>query len=209
MSIALIREMEYMVDELHYYKKAGIFTEKAIQSIIKKRRVFEDMLSSQPTLNVYLLALQYEIQLERIYNRRVKQISKRKKYIMNRIDNLFRRAEFTFPADIEIMITHLGYYVSTNNAKKVIYLAAELPKKHAGHAAAWIFSAQSLRKVGEVEGSRVLLQRALRILKNKQEILDAFIGLETEYPENDSSSIIAVLQSHELETEKDQETQRA
>lgn len=195
MTHKVVTEMEHMVPELNYYKEKKLFKEEEIQAIIRKRRNFEEALATKPLLAVFLLYIEHEVILERIYNKRAKDLVNKKNYIRARIDSLYKRAEFSCLGIEDIHTSHLEYFISINDRAKVKEVALELPKKFAGSRSAWIAAANALRIIGETEGSRILLQRSLRVLSNKdkKEVLEAYIKLEEDNPEDGSDRIIEIL----------------
>lgn len=201
MTQTVINELEYMATELNYYKDKKILKDKEIEAVIKKRKEFELLISSKPRLSIYLLYIEHEVILERIYNRRIKKEKNRKYYIRRRIDNLYRRAQSAFPGETDLFISQLEYFISVEDRKKIRETALNLPKRIAGKPEAWIRSANALRHIGEIEGSRILLQRSLRVLKNKEEVLKAFIEMEEEHEEEDSERIIEILKNHAIKSE--------
>ncbi|KAI5189380.1 U3 small nucleolar RNA-associated protein 6 [Nematocida minor] len=204
MAQTVVNELEYMAAELNYYKDRKIFKPQELESIVKKRKEFEEILSVRPRLSVFLLYIEYEVKLQRIYNKRVKKEKHRKGYIQTRINSIYRRAQFSFPHEKELYISHLEYFISINDEIKIKELSLSLPKKLTGEPKAWILSASSLRSIGEIESSRILLQRSLRVLKNKEEIINAFIKLEEEYPEADSEKIIEILKRQTITSSAEQ-----
>ncbi|EHY66211.1 U3 small nucleolar RNA-associated protein 6 [Nematocida ausubeli] len=194
MSSSVISEMEHMVPELSYYKDKNIFSPAEIEAIIKKRKNFEQILSVRPRLSIFLLYIEYEVLLERIYLKRAKDVKNKRNYITKRIDSLYCRAQFSCLGVEELFISHLEYFLSVNNKEKIKEISLSIPKKCTGSLEVWLRCAFALRAIGEVEGSRILLQRSLRVLSHeKNRIIEEYIKLEEENEESDSPRIIEVL----------------
>ncbi|KAI5172624.1 hypothetical protein NEFER03_1680 [Nematocida sp. LUAm3] len=193
MTSHLREQLEYMADEILYYEENRIFSKKEIESIIKKRGEHESLIHSSSALHAFLKYIEYEVLLDRIYHKRVHG-KEDKEYIRERIDRLFIKARKRFSSNIEVALSHIQYFLHVSEKERVVELAVELPKRYAGCSKAWIYSANALRQVGEIDSSRTILQRALRILKNKEEVLYAFMELESLYPQDKSESIIDLLE---------------
>lgn len=198
MTKRVIEELEYMAQELNYYKDKKIFKPEEIQVIIKKRRDFEEILTKKPHLPIFLLYIEHEVLLERIYERRVEE-EERKKYIRRRIENIYRRAQYNLPGEKDLYISQLEYFLSVRDKDRIRQTALEIPKKLPGEPEVWIKSANALREIGEVEGSRILLQRSIRIAQDKKRVVEGFIRMEEENEEEDSDRIIEVL-NREIES---------
>lgn len=182
-----------MADEILYYEEKRIFSKKEIESILKKRGEYETLLNSSSSLHSFLRYIEYEVLLDRIYHKRV-QGKEEKEYIRERIDRLFIKARRKFSSNVEIALSHIEYFLHVGERERVLELAVELPKRYAGSTKAWIYSANALRQVGETDSSRILLQRALRLVKSKEEVLHAFLELEHLYPQEQSKSIVELLE---------------
>ncbi|OAG30221.1 hypothetical protein NEIG_01241 [Nematocida sp. ERTm5] len=194
MSSSVISELEYMMPELSYYKDRKIFKKEEIEAIVKKRKKFEEILATKPRLSIFLMYIEYEAILERIYKKRSKKIHKKRNYITKRIDSLYKRAQFAFLDMEDLLISHLEYFISVQDKAKIKETAVEIPRKCTGSFKVWIKCADALRSIGEIEGSRILLQRALRVLpSHKKEIIEEYIRLEEDNEENDSPKIIEIL----------------
>ncbi|KAI5185119.1 U3 small nucleolar RNA-associated protein 6 [Nematocida homosporus] len=200
-NIGLRDKLEAIVPELHYYQKRRIFKPNEIESIVNQRKAFELNLINNSSLHAYLKYIEYEVLLERIYQKRVARKNNPRDYISKRVDKLFTRAERKYPNDISLPISHLDYLISVDQRDKALQLALALPTRHAGSPTIWIHSAKQLRKLGEVDASRILFQKALRLITDKEEIINSFIEMEHLDTQSDSPQIIAILEQ-QLTTNK-------
>ncbi|OAG30182.1 U3 small nucleolar RNA-associated protein 6 [Nematocida displodere] len=198
MSDQIRQEMEYMVAELQYYTKQKLFAPKEVTSIVKKRRDFEDIIQhTEASLFSFLKYIEYEILLERVFDKRAKKAGKRKPrdYIRRRINRLFKRTEKKFPMEETLHLTHLGYFLAIADKEMACKLALNLPRKIAGSSKIWIRCAEALRECEEIEASRTLLQRALRLVTPQKEVIQAFISIEESFPDEDSEQLISLLKN--------------
>ncbi|KAH9386725.1 U3 small nucleolar RNA-associated protein 6 [Nematocida major] len=196
MTHAVVSEMEYMVPELSYYKSRAIFKQEEIQAIVRKRKSFEEMLATNPRFTIFLLYIEYEVMLQRIYAKRAKKVHSKRDYIKSRIDSLYKRAQFKYPDSEELRFSHLEYFIHIGDKAKIKEHALELPKKHAGSQKAWTTAANALRSVGDVENSRILMQKALRVAPCKKDMLNAYIKMEESHAQKDSEKILEILRKH-------------
>lgn len=202
MGYAVRQEIERTVAEMQYYKKTKIFGAKQIEKIVKRRTQFITELEKSKTLQAYLKYIEHEVLLERIYMKRIKKRNKiERSYIRKGIKRLFEKAAQTFPSNTDIAFAHLDYLLSVEDKESVVNLAMLLPKKHFGVQEIWVYCAKILRKMGEVETSRLLMLLGVKVIKNKEDMLTAFIEMEALSKERDSEEIIQVLKKELQEIE--------
>ncbi|KAI5190311.1 U3 small nucleolar RNA-associated protein 6 [Nematocida sp. AWRm77] len=187
------REMEGMLKELHYYTQRELFTPSEIESVVQKRRGFEELVHTKRSLHAMLKYIEYEVQLEKIYKKRAQKLCQPEEYIKKRITGLFRKAESFFPSEDSLLLSHLDYLVYAKDNEQAYHTALDIPRKRPDNPEVWAHSAEVLRKLGEVEASRSLLQRGLRLAGSKK-IIPAFIRMEETYPEEGSSQLVEILQ---------------
>lgn len=181
-----------MINELQHYKKSSVFSPSEIESIVQKRRGFEELIQTNKTLHTLLKYIEYEVQLERIFKKRTQRQAAPENHLRKRIDGLFARAAAFFPSEDQLLSAHLDYLLHVNDKERAYQLALDIPRKRPGSAELWRHCAKALRKLGEIEASRSLLQRGLR-LADPRKIIAGFIQMEEEHPEDGSEQLIAIL----------------
>lgn len=189
--------MEQMVPELSFYQRHNIFNRREIEKIVDRRREFEGLLQTNKSLKSFLVYIEYEILLERAYNKRVRKLDGiQEEHIRSRINRLFSRATNIYPLEEKLLLTHLGYLVSVKDRDRACALALDLPRRLPGTPKIWIESGKALRESGQVHASRALHLRALRIHPGSDSIKNSFIQMETQHPTPDSPAVISAILSN-------------
>lgn len=186
--------MEQMVPELGFYQRHGIFSRREIEKIVDRRREFEGLLQTHKSLRSFLAYIEYEILLERAYNKRVRKMDGiQEEHIRSRVNRLFFRATSAFPLEEKLLLTHLGYLVSVGDRDRACALALDLPRRLPGTPQIWAECGKALRESGQVHASRALHLRGLRMHPGSDSIKKGFLQMEAQYPTPDSPEVISAI----------------
>jgi U3 small nucleolar RNA-associated protein 6 len=180
---AVQARMERMVRELHLYKKRGLFGNEEIRSIVEKRREFEHALQQRSrTLADFMKYVEYEIILDRIREKRMRNRAvkdrRMEEFIRERIDGLFRRAISKFPSDKVLWRQYLEYFKAVGDRERATSIALKIPCAFPADESLWVGSALLLREYEDILSSRTLLQRAIRLVQNRKNLLLKFLEVE-------------------------------
>jgi len=192
MTQSVRKALEYMVDELQYYRKNRIFKAKEIDRIVQKRKEFEEALQTKRSAEVYLKYIEYEVVLEKIFTKRASNKKNIREYCTKRIQRLFEQAGGFFPTEHAFPISHLDYLLYRNDRDGACKLALNIPKKHPSVPEVWTRCAKALRECGETEASRSLLERGMRLVE-PMKIIPEYIKMEEASPDKNSEQIVAIL----------------
>ncbi|ORZ41715.1 U3 small nucleolar RNA-associated protein 6-domain-containing protein, partial [Catenaria anguillulae PL171] len=157
-----------------------------IKAIVKQRTDYEYALKRRgAVLNDFLKYIQYEWQLEKIRRKRVARLGHSYKPSMcdyagvKRLHNLFNRAVFKFPGDVDLWLQYINMAKKWKSYKRlgsIFARAIQLHPRHAGLwilAAAWEFEAQA-----NTGSARKLMQRAVQLNREKQELWIEWFKME-------------------------------
>lgn len=181
------RFLEHTIKEIERYKATSLFSEKEIKSIIERRRAFEYALGRRTrTVEDYTKYIRYEAELGSIKNRRMasKEVSDSflEKVDQGRIEFLFRRALKIFPTDVELWKRQFSYHRKMKNSDRAVDTGLAMVTTFPRNAELWMDVASYVVSDGDLITARVLLQRALRVVKEKEKanILLLFLAVEVE-----------------------------
>ncbi|KAI8641014.1 U3 small nucleolar RNA-associated protein 6-domain-containing protein [Parasitella parasitica] len=185
--------LERMIPELEELEKKNIFSAVEIKSIIKKRTNFEYALQRRIKQKIdFLRAIEYEINLEDLRKKRVARMGIAESLKGNdlqysgarRIYNLFRRATIKFKSDLSLWLQYIDY-AKRSNANNILSSVFVLAiQYHPNNASLWIMAATwENEHNANIAAARILLQRALRLIPESQELWHEYFRLELLYVE--------------------------
>ncbi|KAI8380700.1 U3 small nucleolar RNA-associated protein 6-domain-containing protein [Blakeslea trispora] len=185
--------LERMIPELEGLEKKNIFSPVEIKSIIKKRTNFEYALHRRIKQKIdFLRAIEYEINLEELRKKRVSRMGITDSLKGNdlqysgtrRIYNLFKRATTKFKNDLSLWLQYIDYarrHKSNNILSSVFVQAIQY---HPHNASLWIMAATwENEENANIAAARVLMQRALRLMPENQQLWHEYFRLELLYIE--------------------------
>ncbi|OBZ87819.1 U3 small nucleolar RNA-associated protein 6 [Choanephora cucurbitarum] len=185
--------LERMIPELEGLEKKNIFSPVEIKSIIKKRTNFEYALHRRIKQKIdFLRAIEYEINLEELRKKRVSRMGITDSLKGNdlqysgtrRIYNLFRRATIKFKNDLSLWLQYIDYAKrnKSNNVLSSVFVQAI--QYHPHNASLWIMAATwENEENANIAAARVLMQRALRLMPENQQLWHEYFRLELLYIE--------------------------
>ncbi|OAD05642.1 hypothetical protein MUCCIDRAFT_140451, partial [Mucor lusitanicus CBS 277.49] len=180
--------LERMIPELEGLEKKHIFSPVEIKSIIKKRTNFEYALQRRIKQKIdFLRAIEYEINLEELRKKRIARLgtgSDLQYSGARRIYNLFRRATIKFKSDLSLWLQYIDY-AKKNKANNILSsIFVQAIQYHPNNASLWIMAATwENEHNANMAAARVLLQRALRLMPENQQLWHEYFRLELLYIE--------------------------
>ncbi|KAI7893137.1 U3 small nucleolar RNA-associated protein 6-domain-containing protein [Mucor mucedo] len=185
--------LERMIPELEALEKKNIFTPVEIKSIIKKRTNFEYALQRRIKQKIdFLRCIEYEINLEDLRQKRIvrlgiKDAMKGEELLwsgIKRINNLFRRATIKFGGDLSLWLQYIEYTkkIKAYNILSTVFVQAI--QFHPMNASLWIMAATwENDHNANIASARILLQRAIRLMPENQQLWHEYFRLELIYIE--------------------------
>ncbi|KAK4519987.1 uncharacterized protein ATC70_010231 [Mucor velutinosus] len=185
--------LERMIPELEGLEKKHIFSPVEIKSIIKKRTNFEYALQRRIKQKIdFLRAIEYEINLEELRKKRIARLgiadslkgSDLQYSGARRIYNLFRRATIKFKSDLSLWLQYIDY-AKKNKANNILSsIFVQAIQYHPNNASLWIMAATwENEHNANMAAARILLQRALRLMPESQQLWHEYFRLELLYIE--------------------------
>ncbi|XP_022716123.1 U3 small nucleolar RNA-associated protein 6 homolog [Durio zibethinus] len=189
--------LERMVDELDDLERRGLFTRREIAEIVKQRRKFEYRLKRpSPLKQDFIAYIDYETQLDSLRQLRKKAATrelvrqgkntKTRKSVsdfasVSRIMEIYRLAVMRYKGDIELWFRYLEFCRQRKNGrmKKVLAQVIRFHPKVPGvwiYAAAWEFDHNL-----NVAAARALMQSALRMCPNSEDLWVEYLRMELTY----------------------------
>lgn len=205
--------MEQSVPELEDLKRKGLFADKEITMIMRRRTDFEHRINGRgATPRDFLKYSEFEINLEKLRFKRYHRLKEAKKIDttpsisdwagFRKIVFVFDRAVRRFPGDLDIWSKYIKF-VKEKEAVKVIYRAyAKLLLLQPRNVDAWLSAAKyEFEENANAKGARELYQRALRLNPESQRLWLSYAQFELTYV----SKLLARRKVMGLLTEKQQE----
>eukprot|EP01147_Barroeca_monosierra_P000318 gene318-3687_t len=189
MAEAVRSRLEQRTNELHNLLELGIFDEKEIKNIVKKREQFEYRLRRRVTRREDFLAyIQYETSLEKLRKLRKRrlgiQISGHLSdfSIVDSLHTLYYQALVKFKDDLNFWKKYFTFCKQHNSPKRLSKAYAQCLRFHSDQPEVWLEAADwELHNNNNAKNARILLQRGLRANKTSKELYLAYFRLELEY----------------------------
>lgn len=174
--------LERMMPELEEYKNRGVFTISELQKIISTRKKHEFRLQrfDKKLLDI-IRYIESEMTLEKIRDKRIKKKNLTQSYydkrISEKIIKLYKDALYRFN-DKKIIVMFTDYAVKKHlvSDMKDVYSAYCL--KNASDTDLWIFCSINLFKVGDIESSRNMFLKCIRLNPKNIKIKIEFFRME-------------------------------
>ncbi|KAI8987905.1 U3 small nucleolar RNA-associated protein 6-domain-containing protein [Mycotypha africana] len=182
---------ERMIDDLEKLREKQVFDHAEIKKIIKKRDGFEQALKSRPTRKIdFLRYLEYEMGLDKSLQIRIVDLGiqdsfgKLRYSIQKRIYDLFKRATIRFRHDVSLWLQYIDYARQHNANNIVSQVFVQAIQYHPTNASLWIMAAMwEYEHNSNVAAARILLQRAIRLMPENQQLWIQYFKLELVYVE--------------------------
>ncbi|KAJ8363507.1 hypothetical protein SKAU_G00123380 [Synaphobranchus kaupii] len=193
------QRIEDRIPELEQLERVGLFTKNEVKAMIKKATALEYKLH-RVTISKedFITYIQYEINVLELIKKRRLRIGyqfKREEIelsIMQRINNVFRRATGKWKDDVQLWLSHVAFCKKWNTKSrlsKVFLLYAGHPPltnqvATTGWGALWIMAAKfEMEDRNSSESARHLFLRALRFHPKSKKIYQEYFRMELMHAE--------------------------
>lgn len=174
--------LERMMPELEEYKNRGVFTLPELQKIISTRKKHEFRLQrfDKKLLDI-IRYIESEMTLEKIRDKRIKKKNLSQSYYDNRISEkiikLYKDALYRFN-DKKIIVMFTDYAMKKNlvSDMKDVYSAYCL--KNTSDTDLWIYCSINLFKIGDIDSSRNMFLKCIRLNPKNVNIKIEFFKME-------------------------------
>ncbi|XP_045532100.1 U3 small nucleolar RNA-associated protein 6-like [Pieris brassicae] len=177
--------LERMIPELEDYKDRGIFTSNELQKIISTRKKHEFRLQrlDKKLLDI-MRYIESETSLEKIRDKRLKKMnvdpSLYDRKISERVVELYKNALYRF--NDKNIITHFAEYATRKRLfVEMKQVFANFCLKHPLDIDLWIFCASKLFEIDDVDSSRAMFLKGIRINQNDMRLRVEFFRMEILY----------------------------
>ncbi|CCX04753.1 U3 small nucleolar RNA-associated protein 6-domain-containing protein [Pyronema domesticum] len=174
--------LEKSMPELREYEKKKIFTREEIAAITKKRTDFEHRINASGcSLNDFTRYVQYEMNLDALYRKRIKRmgIRTRMHYGTKRIFFIFDRATRKFPGDVATWLKYIEYAKKEKANNVVAKVLSSALKLHPAKPDLWIYAAHHAMDDNlDISEARGHMQRGLRFCNKSKDMWREYAKLE-------------------------------
>ncbi|CAD25540.1 hypothetical protein [Encephalitozoon cuniculi GB-M1] len=179
--------MERMISELEDYKSRGIFSPDELRRIVETRRKYELRLQRpEKKLLDFMRYIKSECILEKIRDKRVKEkkvgASFHDMSIPKKIVELYRSALYRFN-DPKIISQFAAYVIKKKMYGEMKNVFAECCTKNPLDVDLWIYCAFKLFEIGDIESSRAMFLKGIRMNSRSSRIRIEFFRMEVMYIE--------------------------
>lgn len=177
--------MERMIPELEDYKNRGLFSSSELRKIIETRRKHEFRLQRpEKRLLDFVRYIRSECTLERIRDRRLRvkkaDPSLHDMNIPNRIVELYKDAMYRFN-DPKIVVQFTKYVMGRRMYGEMKEVFAKCCSKNPMDVDLWIYCASKLFEIDDVESSRAMFLKGLRMNPRSSRMRIEFFRMEVRY----------------------------
>lgn len=182
--------LQDMVPELDELNRKGLFNPDEIREIVKRRREFEYMVKKVPGKpQDYLNYIRYEVALECLRQRRVKQLRWKKRTLtdnsgIRRLLDIFDRGTRRFKGDVRFWYQHIDFCLRSGSTKVLSRVVMRAVKLHPKEVSLWLLAADRELKLGQIQGARTLLMRGLRFSPRSAKLWAEFLRMEFQVAQN-------------------------
>ncbi|RKO97243.1 hypothetical protein CXG81DRAFT_15986, partial [Caulochytrium protostelioides] len=202
MSQHVIQNLEATLAELEDLEKKGLFTSAEIKALTQNRTRFEYAVHRRsPKVNDYLRYIEYELNIERLRQKRLKRLGLDRVAfdgrdgsakgtrpaprtvsdvaITTRIHNLYRQCLRKFPLELQVWRDYIAWCKQMKSSRALGKIMARAIQTHATIPEFWILAAQhEAQHNNNMHSARILLQRALRINPDQRLLWTEYFKLE-------------------------------
>ncbi|KAL4253463.1 UTP6 family protein [Abortiporus biennis] len=185
-------QQEQMLAELKDLVQKGLFTQKEIKQIMKKRTAFETALvRKQPKKGDYLRYATYEMGLEALRKKRGERLklppgppSVSDYALVRRQFQIFERAVKKFKSDVALWIQYIRVANKEGARSLVGRITARALQLHPNVPALYILAASHELTHLSPSAARALLQRGIRLNKDSVEMWTEYVKMEMGFVES-------------------------
>ncbi|AFM98531.1 hypothetical protein EHEL_070030 [Encephalitozoon hellem ATCC 50504] len=179
--------MERMISELEDYKNRGIFSPDELRKIVETRRKYELRLQRpEKKLLDFIRYIKSECILEKIRDKRVREknagTSLHDMKISKKIVELYRSALYRFN-DPKIISQFTAYVIEKKMYGEMKNVFAECCTRNPLDVDLWIYCGFKLFEVGDIESSRAMFLKGIRMNSKNTRIRIEFFRMEVMYVE--------------------------
>lgn len=172
------RVMEWMATELESYKRRRIFTQKQIQKIVENRRKFENKLQRpSKKLADFLSYANSERNLEKIRNKKISSLGigpeECDKILETNIFKIYEKALHYYSEPI-LLASYTEYCIKRKSFDRMKETFAMKCLKNPTDTDLWVYCAQKLWEVDDIEGARNLFLRGTSINRDSRLAVEFF-----------------------------------
>ncbi|KAJ8264084.1 hypothetical protein GJAV_G00144920 [Gymnothorax javanicus] len=185
------QRIEDRIPELEQLERVGLFTKNEVKAMIKKATALEYKLH-RATISKedFITYIQHEINvLELIKKRRLRTGYHFKReeielIIMQRINNVFRRATAKWKDDVQLWLSHVAFCKKWNTKFRLSKVFSSMLAIHPDKPALWIMAAKfEMEDRNSSESARHLFLRALRFHPESEKIYQEYFRMELMHAE--------------------------
>lgn len=185
--------LEQCIPEVEDLVEKGLFTKSEVSSIMKKRTDFEHCLNSRgSSIKDYVKYINYETQVEKLRQKRVKRILQSSKTnsisdwsIEQRIAFIYQRGCNKFPQDMKFWAMYLRFMKTRGTRtsyKKIHDIYNQLLKLHPTNVDVWISCAKyEYEDHANFKSCRIVFQNALRFNSNVPKLWFEYVKFELNF----------------------------
>ncbi|AQZ12543.1 UTP6 (YDR449C) [Zygosaccharomyces parabailii] len=185
--------LEQCIPEVDDLVEKGLFTKNEVSSIMKKRTDFEHCLNSRgSSIKDYVKYINYETQVEKLRQKRVKRILQSSKTnsvsdwsIEQRIAFIYQRGCNKFPQDLKFWAMYLRFMKNRGTRtsyKKIHDVYNQLLKLHPSNVDVWISCAKyEYENHANFKSCRTVFQNALRFNSDVPRLWFEYIKFELNF----------------------------
>ncbi|KAJ8283687.1 hypothetical protein COCON_G00025370 [Conger conger] len=185
------QRIEDRIPELEQLERVGLFTSNEVKAMIKKATALEYKLH-RVTISKedFITYIQHEINVLELIKKRRSRIGyhfKREEIeltIMQRINNVFRRATAKWKDDVQLWLSHVAFCKKWNTQTRLSKVFSSMLAIHPDKPALWIMAAKfEMEDRNSSESARHLFLRALRFHPESEKIYQEYFRMELMHAE--------------------------
>ncbi|XP_006635290.2 U3 small nucleolar RNA-associated protein 6 homolog [Lepisosteus oculatus] len=185
------QRIEDRIPELEQLERVGLFTKKEVKAMIKKATALEYKLHRRIiSKEDFITYIQYEINALELIKKRRQRIGyrfKRKEIefsIIQRINNVFRRATAKWKDDVQLWLSHVAFCKKWNTVIQLSKVFSSMLAIHPDKPALWIMAAKwEMEDHSSSESARHLFLRALRFHPEHAKVYQEYFRMELMHAE--------------------------
>lgn len=172
------RSLERMASELESYRKRKIFDEKQLKKVLETRKSFENKLARKNRKLIdFLEYIDSEKRLERIRNKKIMdmgiQIEEADLALTENIIKTYEKALYYFD-EPSIVRDFSEYCIKKKRFEEMKTAFSKKCLKNTSDADLWIFCAQKLWEIDDINGARELFIKAISVNTDKRLYVEFF-----------------------------------
>ncbi|XP_064180277.1 U3 small nucleolar RNA-associated protein 6 homolog [Anguilla rostrata] len=185
------QRIEDRIPELEQLERVGLFTKNEVKAMIKKATALEYKLHRVTICKEdFITYIQHEINVLELIKKRRSRIGyhfKREEIeltIMQRINNVFRRATAKWKDDVQLWLSHVAFCKKWNTKSRLSKVFSSMLAIHPDKPALWIMAAKfEMEDRNSSESARHLFLRALRFHPKSEKIYQEYLRMELMHAE--------------------------